>query len=71
MKKIISVIMAITMLMGMTVLFSSCNKKEEFVIGITYFEPMNYFDDNGELVGFETEFAKAVCEKLGIEPKFQ
>ena len=59
------------MLMGMTVLFSSCNKKEEFVIGITYFEPMNYFDDNGELVGFETEFAKAVCEKLGLEPKFQ
>ena len=71
MKKILSVIMAITMLMGMTVLFSSCNKKEEFVIGITYFEPMNYFDDNGELVGFETEFAKAVCEKLGLEPKFQ
>ena len=59
------------MLMGMTVLFSSCNKKEEFVIGITYFEPMNYFDDNGELVGFETEFAKAVCDKLGLEPKFQ
>ena len=32
---------------------------------------MNYFDDNGELVGFETEFTKAVCEKLGVTPVFQ
>ena len=37
-------------------------------IGFTYFEPMNYMDDNGEFVGFETEFATAVCEKLGVEP---
>ena len=39
-------------------------------IGITYFEPMNYFDDNGELTCFETEFATAVCEKLGVTPEF-
>ena len=39
-------------------------------IGITYFEPMNYFDDNGELTGFETEFATAVCEKLAVTPEF-
>ncbi len=45
--------------------------KGELVIGITYFAPMNYLDDNGNLVGFETEFAKAVCEKLGVTPKFQ
>lgn len=45
--------------------------KGELVIGITYFEPMNYFDDNNELIGFETEFAKAVCAKLGVTPKFQ
>ena len=43
----------------------------EMIIGITYFEPMNYFDGNGELVGFETEFATAVCKKLGVTPKFQ
>lgn len=45
-------------------------EKKEFVIGITYFEPMNYFDENGKLTGFETEFATAVCEKLGYTPKF-
>ena len=45
--------------------------KGELVIGITYFAPMNYLTDDGELVGFETEFAKAVCKKLGIKAKFQ
>lgn len=45
--------------------------KGELIIGITYFAPMNYLDDNNELVGFETEFAKAVCAKLGVTPKFQ
>lgn len=45
--------------------------KGTLVAGITYYEPMNYLDDNGELTGFETEFTKAVCEKLGVEAKFQ
>lgn len=45
--------------------------KGELIIGITYYEPMNYLDDNNELTGFETEFAKAVCEKLGVTAKFQ
>ncbi len=45
--------------------------KGELIIGITYFAPMNYEDENGELIGFETEFAKAVCEALGIKAKFQ
>lgn len=44
--------------------------KGELVIGITYFAPMNYMNEKEELVGFETEFAKAVCEKLGVEAKF-
>ena len=44
--------------------------KGELIIGFTYFAPMNYDNDNGEFVGFETEFAKAVCEILGVTPKF-
>ena len=44
--------------------------KGELIIGITYFAPMNYENDAKELVGFETEFAKAVCEKLGVKAKF-
>lgn len=39
-------------------------------IGYTLFEPMNYVDENGQFTGFETEFAQAVCEKIGMEPEF-
>ena len=45
--------------------------KGKLTIGITLYEPMNYKDENGELTGFDTEFAQAVCEKLGIEAEFQ
>ena len=44
--------------------------KGNMVVGITMFAPMNYEDENGDLVGFDTELTKAVCEKLGIEPIF-
>ena len=44
--------------------------KGKLVIGITIFAPMIYYNENEELVGFETEFAKAVCEKLGVEAEF-
>ena len=46
-------------------------EKGKLIIGITYFEPMDYIDKNGELTGFEVEFGKAVCEKLGVTPEFQ
>lgn len=45
--------------------------KGKLVVGITLFAPMNYNDENGELIGFETEFAKAVAAKLGLEVEFQ
>lgn len=52
--------------------FAGCSEgdQEELIIGITLFAPMNYMDGS-ELTGFETEFAKAVCEKIGMTPKFQ
>ncbi len=46
-------------------------EKGEMIIGYTEFAPMNYKNDKGEFVGFETDFAKAVCEELGVEAKFQ
>ena len=45
--------------------------KGALVIGYTVYAPMNYTDDNGEFTGFDTELAKAVCERLGVEPQFQ
>lgn len=45
--------------------------KGEMTIGITIFAPMNYEDATGKLIGFETEFAEAVCAKLGVKADFQ
>ena len=39
-------------------------------IGYTVYAPMNYTDENGEFVGFDTELATAVCVQLGVEPEF-
>lgn len=44
--------------------------KGSLIIGYTVYEPMNYTDENGEFTGFDTELARAVCEKLGLEPEF-
>ena len=45
-------------------------EKGTLVIGITEYAPMNYYDESGTLIGFDTEFAEAVCEYLGITPEF-
>lgn len=78
MKKLIAFLLAAV---ACAALLASCQKdktdweyiadKGSLVIGITLYEPMNYYDENGKLTGFETEFAEAVCAKLGIKPEFQ
>ncbi len=45
--------------------------KGDMVIGITLYEPMNYYDENNNLTGFDTEFAQRVCKELGVEATFQ
>ena len=42
----------------------------KLVIGITDYAPMNYKDENDAWTGFDTEFALAVCEKLGVTAEF-
>lgn len=68
MKKIIALLMALTMLLC----FAGCGEsKETIVVGYTIYPPMNYFDEGGTLIGFDTELAKAVFENLGYEVLFQ
>lgn len=50
--------------------YEELKQKGKAVVGITMFNPMNYYDDNEELVGFDTELAKAVFEKLDLEAEF-
>ena len=78
MKKILALIL--TLVMAVTLVACGGNAtdsdaayitdKGTLTIGMTLFAPMDYMDDNGELTGFEVEFGKAVCEKLGLTPDF-
>lgn len=49
---------------------SYITEKGKMIIGITDYEPMDFRDESGEWTGFDAEFARAVCEKLGVEPEF-
>ncbi len=40
-------------------------------VGYTIYKPMNYEDENGKLVGFDTELAEAVFAKLGYKVVFK
>ena len=40
-------------------------------MGYTIYEPMNYLDENGDLIGFDTELAEAVFANLGMEVVFK
>jgi len=42
----------------------------KLVIGYTIFAPIAY-EENNQLIGFDIDLAKAVCEKLGIVAEFQ
>ena len=72
-KRIVALALAVLTLMAVLAGCSTKEKKNEneLVIGMTYYQPMNYKDENGKLVGFETEFAQAVCEELGMTPVFK
>ena len=68
-RRIMSIILAAITLLSNSLIFTSCGKKT-IVIGYTEIRPLNYKDEDANLVGFDTEFAKAVCEKLGYEIEF-
>lgn len=43
-------------------------KKGTFILGLDdSFPPMGFRDDDNNIVGFDVDLAKAVCEKLGVE----
>lgn len=73
MKKVLAVVLAAIAAITMTAALTSCTKDEKktVTIGYTLYDPMNYEDENGELIGFDTDLAKAVFENLGYEPVFK
>ena len=79
MKKIIAIVMILAMLFC----FAGCGakdtasktdaaaEKETIVVGYTIYKPMNYEDENGNLIGYDTDLAKAVFGNLGYEVIFK
>lgn len=83
MKKTLALLLAVLMLCGTVMAFASCGNTDEdtLVVGYTVYAPMNFWDKNGDLqpdtegegdfVGFDTELAKLVAEKLDMEIEFK
>ena len=80
-KRVFAVILCVAMLAAVCA-FAACSGKTEkpgtdadvdsvITVGYTVYEPMNYLDENNELIGFDTELAKAVFEKLGYTVLFK
>jgi len=78
MKKFLSMILVVLMAMTAFAGFAMAEAdsdwayiqgKGKLVIGMTLFAPMNYYEGE-DFVGFDTELALAVGEKLGIEIEF-
>ena len=102
MKKTLSIVLAVLMILSCIVAFTGCKKKDDagtsttsagetdtqgneevdpdgdlqyiidkgtLIVGVTPYPPMDYLE-NGEWVGFDAEYAKAVAEKLGVEVEF-
>ena len=69
MKKILALLMSIMMIVAC---FAGCAKNEKtIVIGYTIYKPMNYLDESGKLVGYDTELAEAVFKNLGYKTIFK
>ena len=72
MKKILSLALIAILLISCVSSFASCASDDnKLIVGYTIYEPMNYLDENGKLIGFDTELAEAVAKKLDMEIEFQ
>ncbi len=71
MKKFWRKLLLVALLAAATLSGCACGKKEDTVkVGYTIYQPMNYYDDAGNFVGFDTELAKAVFASLGKKVEF-
>lgn len=77
MKKILIGILSIVAILIIAIVIGTNGDKKVtnenvLVIGLDdSFPPMGFRNDNNEIVGFDIDIAKAVCEKLGMEMKLQ
>ncbi len=79
MKKTLTLLLAVVMILGCTMAFTSCSEdadveyvkeKGTLIVGITDFAPMDYKDADGNWIGFDADLAKLFAEKLGVNVQF-
>ena len=74
MKKILALTLTLIIVLGAMFSFAACGKDEvdnTLVCGVTIFENMNELDENGNWIGFESEFAIEVGKLIGMDVAFQ
>ena len=73
MKRFLALLTVALLTLGAFCVFSSCGKNDEKVVtvGYTVYKPMNYPDENGKLIGFDTELAEKVFGNLGYKVVFK
>jgi polar amino acid transport system substrate-binding protein len=70
MKKFLTLILTLVLALGACFGLTACNKKT-VTVGYTEVVGLNYTDENGKLVGFDTELAEKVFGDLGYEIRFK
>ena len=76
MKKLIALLMALTIVLTLTAyaendLLADVQARGSLVIATEgAWSPWTYHDESDELVGFDVEVARAIAEKLGVEASF-
>ncbi len=77
MKKFVSLLLALVLMLTCCAAFADAASddslqkildKGQLIMGLDdSFPPMGYRDENGEIVGFDVDVAREVCNRLGVE----
>lgn len=74
MKKLFSLLLALSLIVSSLFVFSACSEKDEDVLVMATnaaFPPYEYVDDDGKYAGIDVEIAEAIAAKLGMTLKIE
>lgn len=71
MKKLLSLLLAAIVSIGCFGMLTGCDLGKTVTVGYTDYPPMNYTNESGDLVGFDTELAEKVFGNMGYKVRFK